>query len=266
MADEASLDQRQTLLGSYIIYPDADSASIASWPQNKEVALFILNEPIPDSGCKVFESVWSRSNYRVCVDGGGNRLYDFCKDQGALDKFVPDVIVGDLDSIQETTRAFYEKKGSRIHFYDDQESTDFMKGFMYLDSEMRHGKDPNDCVVIVFGGLGGRLDHVMHTLKVLFNNHLKRQMYVISESNLTFVIPSGKNRILVNKQVDGPKCGILPLAGQTMLTTRGLRWNLTNHSSSFEGLMSTSNIIDDPEIYIETTLPVAWTCEFNPSG
>ncbi|KAJ2659592.1 thiamine pyrophosphokinase [Coemansia sp. RSA 1200] len=266
MADKASLDQRQTQLGSYIIYPDADSASIASWPQNKEIALFILNEPIPGNGCKVFESVWSRSNYRVCVDGGGNRLYDFCKDQGTLDKFVPDVIVGDLDSIQETTRVFYEKKGTRVHFYDDQESTDFMKGFMYLDSEMRHDKDPNDCVVIVFGGLGGRLDHVMHTLKVLFNNHMKRQVYVISESSLTFVIPSGKNRVLVNKRVDGPKCGILPLAGQTMLTTKGLRWNLTNHPSSFEGLMSTSNIIDDPEIYIETTLPVAWTCEFNPFG
>ncbi|KAJ1668806.1 thiamine pyrophosphokinase [Coemansia sp. RSA 1813] len=264
MTDKGVPDKHQVQLGSYLIYPDEDSTSVTSWPKNKELALLILNEPIPDEERNVLESVWSRANYRVCIDGGGNRLYDFCKHRDTLDKFVPDVIVGDLDSLQETPRTYYERQGANIHCYSDQNSTDFMKGLSYLDNELRHGKDPNDCVVVVVGGLGGRLDHIMHTLKVLFNNNLKRQICVISESNLTFVIPSGKNKILVNKRVDGPTCGILPLAGQTMLTTKGLRWNLNNHPSSFEGLMSTSNIIDDPEILIETTLPVAWTCEFTP--
>ncbi|KAJ2863423.1 thiamine pyrophosphokinase [Coemansia erecta] len=262
--DGKTSDQCQTHPGSYLIYPDDDSASATLWPQNKELALLILNEPIPNEKRKVLGGVWSRANYRICIDGGGNRLYDFCKHHDTLHQFVPDAIVGDLDSLQGTPRTYYEERGTRIFCYSDQNSTDFMKGILYIDNELRGGKDPNDCIVVVFGGLGGRLDHIMHTLKVLFNNHLTRQIFVISETNLTFVVPSGKNKILVNKTVDGPTCGILPLAGQTTLTTRGLRWNLNNHPSSFEGLMSTSNIIDDPEIYVETTLPVAWTCEFKP--
>ncbi|KAJ2549622.1 thiamine pyrophosphokinase, partial [Coemansia sp. RSA 1933] len=261
-------DQCQVVvhLGSYFIYPDdyCTGNGATSWPQNKELALLLLNEPIPDEQRKVLESVWSRANYRLCIDGGGNRLFDFCSRHDTLGKLVPDAIVGDLDSLQETPRTFYKNLGAKIHRYSDQDSTDFMKGLLYLDKVMRDGKDPGDCIVVVFGGLGGRLDHTMHTLKVLFNNHLTRQMAVISETNLTFVVSSGKNKILVNKQVDGPTCGILPLSGQTMLTTKGLRWNLCNHPSSFEGLMSTSNIVDDNEIYVETTLPVAWTCEFKP--
>ncbi|KAI9503196.1 thiamine pyrophosphokinase [Coemansia spiralis] len=212
----------------------------------------------------LLERVWNRANYRVCVDGGGNQLYNFGDYHNVLDKFVPNAIVGDLDSLRKTPRSYYEKQGAAVCNYSDQNSTDFMKGLLYIDTVLRAGKDSQDCIVVVFGGLGGRLDHTMHTLKVLFNNHLKRQIIVISESNLTFVLPSGKNKILTNKSVDGPTCGILPLAGETKLTTRGLRWNLDNHPSSFEGLMSTSNIVDEPEIYIETTLPVAWTCEFTP--
>ncbi|KAJ1876276.1 thiamine pyrophosphokinase [Coemansia sp. RSA 1722] len=250
-------------LGSYLLYPQAGTDSAASWPEDKEIALFILNQPIPHADT-AFLHIWDRANYRLCVDGGANRLHTLSHSLDKAGAFTPDVIVGDLDSLEDSTREHYAQRGAIIHRYDDQNSTDFMKGLMYLDTVLRAGKDPRDCVVIVFGGLSGRLDHVLHTLKVLFNNK-ERQILVVSDENLTFAVPAGKNTVMVNKQIDGPTCGILPLAGETVLTTRGLRWNLSGHKSSFEGLMSTSNIVDSPEsVYIETTLPVAWTCEFNP--
>jgi thiamine pyrophosphokinase len=39
--------------------------------------LLILNQPISDFA--VFARLWTRSRYRLCADGGANRLYDmFC--------------------------------------------------------------------------------------------------------------------------------------------------------------------------------------------
>ncbi|KAJ1861128.1 thiamine pyrophosphokinase [Coemansia sp. RSA 989] len=246
--------------GSFWLYPDNETA----WPEDKELALMILNEPIPHSESPLFARLWARAQYRICIDGGGNRLYDFGKAEGTLEQFIPDAVVGDLDSLQAEPRSYYETRGAVIHRYSDQNSTDFMKGLKYIDSVMRVDHDVKSCLVVVFGGLGGRLDHILHTLKVLFNNHKQREIVIISDDNLTFVVPKGRNRILIDKQVDGPTCGILPLAGETILTTSGLRWNLDHHPSSFEGLMSTSNIIDEPSVIIETTLPVAWTAQFHP--
>ncbi|KAJ1961225.1 thiamine pyrophosphokinase [Dipsacomyces acuminosporus] len=249
--------------GSYILYPQ-DSPALGCLDTGKELALFILNQPIPHSDTSLFAQVWGRAKYRVCMDGGGNQLYNFGRQANVLDRYIPDVIVGDLDSLEAEPRVYYQAKGTAIRKYSDQDSTDFMKGLKYLDTDLRRGRDPQGCVVVVFGGVNGRLDHTLHALKVLFNNHLERQIVIISTENLTFVLPKGKNRILVNKQVDGPTCGILPLAGEAILTTGGLRWNLDHYPSTFEGLMSTSNIIDEPEVFIETSTPVAWTSEFRP--
>lgn len=248
--------------GSYLLYPQETSDS------NKELALLILNQSLPHSETpSFFRHLWDRANYRICVDGGGNQLFAQGKATDTTDQYLPDVIVGDLDSLQKEPRSYYERRGVKVHRYKDQDSTDFMKGLKYLDTVLRDGKSTQDCAVVVLGGLGGRLDHIMHALKVLFNNHKGRQMVVVSGENLAFVVPVGKNRVLVNPKTDGPICGILPLAGETLLTTAGLRWDLDHHPSSFEGLMSTSNIIDHQEyVDIEVTLPVAWTAEFKPSG
>ncbi|KAJ2002706.1 thiamine pyrophosphokinase [Coemansia thaxteri] len=247
----------------HIFYPDHEHAA-ATWPADQELALLILNQPIPHADKSLFRELWARAKHRICVDGGGNRLYELGIKAGALEAYVPDAIVGDLDSLLEQPRAYYKQRGAEICYYSDQDSTDFMKGLRYLDDFRRAGRSTSSCAVVVLGGLCGRVDHILHSLKVLFNTHLERQMLIVSEENLTFVLPKGANRILINRKVDGPTCGILPLAGETVLTTNGLRWNLDHHLSTFEGLMSTSNIIDGAEVYIESTLPVAWTSELRP--
>ena len=52
--------------------------------------LLILNQPISDFA--VFAQLWSRAGYRLCADGGANRLYDmFCGElEARRDDFVGD--------------------------------------------------------------------------------------------------------------------------------------------------------------------------------
>lgn len=73
-----------------------------------KTALVLLNQPDPYN--KPFlTSLWKKALFRASVDGGTNHLYDVFKDD--LDAFLPDIITGDFDSIQDTVKKFYQDKG-----------------------------------------------------------------------------------------------------------------------------------------------------------
>lgn len=44
-------------------------------------ALIILNQPIAD--IELLSQLWANTNYRVCADGGANRLYELFVDTNA---------------------------------------------------------------------------------------------------------------------------------------------------------------------------------------
>lgn len=102
-------------------------------------ALVILNTPIKaarnDGGGKlsgVLGSLWEASSYRICADGGANRLYDSTvaaraagsaePDSGA--RYVPDLITGDLDSLRQDVREYYEARGASVVRVEDQDFHD----------------------------------------------------------------------------------------------------------------------------------------------
>ena len=95
-------------------------------------ALIILNTPIKctkNNGelSGVLFRLWEASAYRVCADGGANRLFDATvarsQTRGERDEsteYIPDFITGDLDSLREDVRQYYEAKGVSILRVEDQ--------------------------------------------------------------------------------------------------------------------------------------------------
>jgi len=83
------------------------------------------------------------AHYSICADGGANRLYDAapsCAKQlpaaEARQLVRPAVIAGDLDSITDDVRHFYEHLGTRIKdLSHDQDSTDLQKCILELEHE-----------------------------------------------------------------------------------------------------------------------------------
>ena len=60
-------------------------------PQN--IALIICNgNPPPE---KLLHQLWQDADYRVAADGGANQLYCY--------NLIPDAVVGDFDSIRESS-------------------------------------------------------------------------------------------------------------------------------------------------------------------
>jgi thiamine pyrophosphokinase len=79
--------------------------------------------------------------------------------------------------------------------------------------------------MLAVGGLGGRVDQAFSLVNQMYKT-LPRQMFLLSEMNISFLLHVGSNRIHAPSSVYGPCCGLIPIAGPTTYTLKGFRWNL----------------------------------------
>ncbi|KAJ7707769.1 thiamine pyrophosphokinase Thi80 [Mycena rosella] len=222
-------------------------------------ALVILNQPFSEG---LFLRLWSSSQWHCCADGGANRLFDVV-DSAQRTLFLPDLIKGDLDSIRNDVKDFYISHGVPVVEDADQDSTDLMKcvsAVQDLETEQQSEYD-----IVLLGGLSGRLDQTIHTLSYLHKlRKTRKRIFAVTDDNVGWVLDGGEHIIHIDHSILGPTCGLLPVGiASTLLSTTGLRWNLWNQPSSFDGLVSTSNHLVPTEdtVWIRTSNPIWWTAE-----
>lgn len=186
-----------------------------------------------------------------------------------------EVICGDLDSLKTSVKEDAKRRGTQIVEDQDQESTDFAKCVNYLRNTVfpNHSSASN---IVCLGGLGGRVDQGLSQLHHLYMeqkdpNYKDGRVYLLSTESITFVLKRGNHRILVRDpqapSLLGKHIGIIPLKGPSVITTRGLKWDVTNWLTEFGGQISTSNHVREDMVDIVTTADVLFTIELNfPSG
>ena len=236
--------------------------------ERRHDAVILLNTEIPLHAL----TLWQLSAYRVCADGGANRVqslrrvYEGAARQAKYtgpDTFKhPDRVVGDMDSISSSVRAMYECEDGVCVFDDqsaDQETTDFVK---CLRAIVQHA--PHIERVFVLGALNGRLDHVLYNLKTLFE-FPDLQVVLIGDDSSARALPVGETVVRRDERFESIQCGLIPLQGNANVTTSGLRWDLNNDVMSFDagGLISTSNQFASDEVVVRTDAPLLWTSEFS---
>jgi len=166
-----------------------------------------------------------------------------------------------LDSIRPDIKSFYASKDVTIIKDPDLYATDLMKCISALRDHEKSLGTKFDLVIL--GGLSGRLDQTIHTLSQLHKlRHERPRTFVVTEDNVAWVLDSGEHCIHIDRSLLGPTCGLLPVGvTSTILTTKGLKWNLTAKESGFDGIVSTSNWVDADEVRIKTTEPIWWSVE-----
>ena len=207
-------------------------------------ALIILNSPIRSPPSPLFQQLWDTSGFRVCADGGANRLFHSNKE------LIPNLIRGDLDSLANQVRAYYESKGVRIERDPDQNTNDLDKSLSALEDDYSR--------VIIYGAFGGRFDQEMGCVQSLYKwgERFNYKMVLFDDHTSAFLLPANvKNRIRIPRYGEivppeqypelgeGPTCGLIPIGCKCeMIVTTGFKWNLDGTIPlEFGGLVSTSN-------------------------
>lgn len=82
--------------------------------------------------------------------------------------------------------------------------------------------------ILVAGAVGGRFDHEMGNINVLYR-YSDLRMILLSDDCLIHLLPKNKrHEIHILSSVEGPHCGLIPIgSSSTTTTTTGLRWNLS---------------------------------------
>ncbi|KAH8109581.1 thiamine pyrophosphokinase [Phellopilus nigrolimitatus] len=238
-----------------------------SLPQRLErCALIILNQPFSKD---LLSRVWAACQWRGCADGGANRLFDVLQESSDLKSadFLPDLVKGDLDSLRSDVNEYYAGLGVPVVKDEDQYATDLMKCIAEVQKIEASSPGQSQFTIILLGGLSGRLDQTIHTMSYLHKLRKQRkQIFVVTDDNVGWVLDEGEHLIEVDLSSIGPTCGLLPVGVESsILTTRGLRWNLDNFESSFNGLVSSSNATVSEEVYISTSRPIFWCIELAKS-
>ena len=65
-----------------------------------------------------------------------------------------------------------------------------------------------------------------HTLPLSLSLSVPSQCFLLGDVSLGILLPPGENFIQVDSSREGPKCGLIPIAGPTIASSRGLRWEV----------------------------------------
>lgn len=192
-----------------------------------------------------------------------------------------DVIIGDLDSLTATTREYFTTRSqtTQIVHDSDQYSTDFGKAVNHIHSSTAsRGKGPMD--IVAMGGLGGRVDQGLSQLHHLYlfqtsPTYAHGRMFLVSGESLTFLLKTGRHRIHVREKDAAGKVlrdvfdkyvGIIPIKEPSVISTKGLEWDVEDWKTELGGMLSTSNHVlpETTVVEVETTKDVLFTIALKP--
>lgn len=173
----------------------------------------------------------------VAADGGAQH----CRTLGVR----PHVIIGDFDSLSADERAAWEAEGvSTIPHPVDKDATDLELALLYAQE---HGTDE----ISVLGGLGTRWDHSIANL--LLGAHAQF-------ANARIVFLQGRQRMFVIRGMavlnaqPGEIVSLLPIGGDAIgITTRGLKFPLTNETLHLGSSRGVSNVVVDNGAEVQVT-------------
>ncbi len=170
-------------------------------------------------------------NYLVCADGGANSARKM--------NLIPDLIVGDLDSITPATKKFFSDKSELIQL-KRQNDTDVEK---CIKTVKKRGYSE----AILCGVTGDRLDHTFCNLGIVikFSNDIR--LKIVAE-NSVLVPYQGKVEL---KTIPGETISIYGFDSKTKIISHGLKYKLNNIPLPFGEKESTSNVALSDKIKLE---------------
>lgn len=212
---------------------------------------------------KIMELVWAKSFPVAFVDGFANLVYNHPK----RNELVPQFVTGDFDSIEPHVLDYYRSHPDvSVIETPDQNETDLTKCLRII-TDFTKKENINPGYIVCVGASGGRFDHEMGLIKSLFDAVKLTSIptMLLSECSITFLLIEGRHIIYADTGFENGHIGLIPINGPSTVTTVGLKWDLTNSVLSFDGLVSTSNLIKEKLVEVNCSSHLLFTMEYDLS-
>lgn len=159
-----------------------------------------------------YKGVIKENDYIICADGGTNHALAI--------GVTPQLVVGDLDSIDgEVLKSLESKKTKLLTYPQEKDEADLELAL--LEACQREPKE-----IIILGALGKRIDHLMGNLMVL--------TLPLKKGIPTKIIDENHEIYLINKELElegnrGDFLSLFPLSADVQgITTQGLKYPLND--------------------------------------
>lgn len=206
-------------------------------------AIVLANGDIPAKSQIIYLSKIGYS-FLICADGGANSASKL--------NVVPDLIIGDLDSITDENKKIFADKCKIIQI-KRQNDTDVEKSLKYL---IRNNYEE----VILLGATGDRLDHSICNLGIVLKFFNQIRISIVHKKS--FLRPY-KGEIKL-KSVEGETISIYAFNRKTKITSKGLKYPLKKSTLPFGEKESTSNVALGKEVSLSVKGGIAFVVrEFN---
>ena len=173
----------------------------------------------------------------IAANGGNGHLY-------RLDH-VPDIVIGDMDSLEEAVRDWIEAANAQLIPYPTaKDETDLELALLYA---AEHFTDE----ILVIGAFGGRLDQTLANVLLLLHPRLKGHSVVfVTLSERVWLV--GRETAVRGKS--GDTVSLIPLGGAVEIdSTNGLQWNLRQETLTCGPARGVSNVMVNDEATINVT-------------
>ncbi len=163
----------------------------------------------------------------IAADGGGRYL--------AALGVRPDVVVGDMDSLDGDILAGWERAGTLVVRHPaEKDETDLELALLYA-AEQYEGE------IEVMGALGGRLDQMLANIFLLAHPALVERRLTLVDPNQRAWLIQGRTEVVGRK---GDRVSLIPLGGDVKVQrTVGLQWELENEWLRFGPARGISNVM-----------------------
>lgn len=186
---------------------------------------FIFLNGIMDSKNPFYKNLLKDEKDIFCADGGLKYALDL--------NIFPLEVWGDFDSIDDSLLEKAKKNGSKIVSFDKRK--DFTDGELIISEISKRNFEK----IVVLGGLGGRTDHLLTNLNLLFKFE---NVFFIDEKETIFKVDYHTEI----KNEKGKTISFIPMSDTVEgLTLKGFEYPANNFTVKRGDSLCTSNVIKD---------------------
>lgn len=204
----------------------------------KRIAVLANGEWNADWGAKELAQV----DVLICADGGANHALKVGR--------MPEVLIGDLDSISPENLEICRQKGVSIQqFPREKDETDLEIALEYAICQLKSENPSLDSQILwLYGAIGGRVDHLLGNLALLLHYHKKGFSIHLKDPLHEIYLLEGRG---ILKGHPRQELSIIPITESARVATKGLYYPLKAEVLKQDSTRGISNVFAEEEAVVQ---------------